>query len=233
MVTPWLVEEGVPASFSDQMSLERHLDDFISSDLRISPSTQNIAIRLKDLIIHNNKTLLGGSTDVRLDALVLQGNGKKDHLESFYMPQTHRFPEVKNGQNLIDEEGSLLIFYGLPFFFIDISITISRDKRKSDEISKILNDNINSNEISGAVNSLLSLATGVPNAALITTAIGAASRIGTFAYRLLNQITGKSIGFYHACWLESESLGIGRHPKNGVISKENLSFAYEIIDIKR
>jgi hypothetical protein len=68
----------------------------------------------------------------------------------------------------------------------------------------------------------------------VTAAIGAAITIGNFAYEVLRQVTGATVGLYRASWLqERDRFGLGRHPESGSYRVKDLEFWYEIVPDRR
>ncbi len=54
------------------------------------------------------------------------------------MPQTFRFPGIKSQDRLPTGENGLLIFYGKALHFLDIFITVSRDRQDSEDLATLL-----------------------------------------------------------------------------------------------
>lgn len=126
-------------------------------------------------------------------------------------------------------ENGLLIFYGQAVYFLDIFITVSRDRKDSDDLATILSKNLQSTEIQGAVGTVLTLA-AAPQVATVMAALSATSMLGNFAYQVLSQATGNTIGLYRTSWLQyKDGFGIGRHPKQGLHNVKDFSFWYEIL----
>ena len=177
-----------------------------------------------DLIIHDNKKWFG-EADIRFDALVVQGNGKTNEPESFYMPQTFRFPRVADGDRLPTGETGLLIFYGKPNYFLDI---ISCDCKDSEDLATLLSKHLQAKEIQGSIGTLLGVAVAAPQVAAVTVALS--------AWQLRLSGSGQSdnaIGLDHTSWLEyQDKFGIGRHPEKGAFKEKDLSFWYEIVHEK-
>ncbi len=189
----------------------------------------NLAIQLQDIIIWDTKKWFGGA-EMRLDALVVHGNVTGEQA-SIYTPKTFRFPGVKSGDRLPTGENGLLIFYGQALHFLDIFITVSRNRENSNDLATLLNEKLQSPEFQGATATLLGLTTiAAPQVATVTSALGAASILGDVAYQVLRKFTGDTVGLYHTYWLQNrDNFGIGRHPLNGHHNAEDLSFWYEII----
>ena len=228
----WLIDEIRPLDGATIRKMERELPtDHKGGVLRSVAlrETPNFAIRVHDITIHDNKKWFG-ETEIRLDALVVHGKGAANKPDTFYMPQTFRFPRVADGDHLPIDDAGLLIFYGQPLYFLDIFITVSRNRKDSDDLATLLSEELNSQKIQGAVKALLALAVAAPQVAAITAAVGAAAILGSLAYQVLRQVTGDTIGLYRTSWLQHrDRFGLGRHPEKGVHNKKDLSFWYEIV----
>jgi hypothetical protein len=225
----WLIEEAKAPDEAAIRQLERELPTNLEGVRRGAQKIPNLAIRVQDVIIHDNKKWFG-ETEIRVDALIVHGNGAKNKLESFYMPQTFRFPRVVDGDRLPTGEAGLLIFYGQPLFFLDIFVMVSRDRKDSDDLANLITRQINDKEVQGAMGVLLGLAIATPQVAAVTAAIGASAILGNFAYQVLRQATGTTVGLYHTSWLQHrDKFGIGRHPEKRTYNEKDLSFWYEIV----
>ncbi|MDJ0744200.1 MAG: hypothetical protein QNJ32_12660 [Xenococcaceae cyanobacterium MO_167.B27] len=228
----WLIDES---SFPDTNTIEQKVE----REINLKPSTRggresleelpNLAIRIQDIMIWDTKKWFGDA-EIRLDALVVHGNAIVDNPQSIYMPQTFRFPAVKDKDRLPTGETGLLIFYGQPQYFLDIFILVSRDRKDSDDLATLLSQQLNSVEIRESLAALLGLALVAPQAAAIVSAVGSASVLGNFAYQVLSRVTGNTIGLYRNSWLQhTDNFGIGRHPHQGSHKVKDLSFFYEIV----
>lgn len=227
----WLIDEAMPPDAVAIEQIEHELSPNKRSWLENAnqPRALNLAIRLQDIMIWDTKKWFGDA-EMRLDALVVHGYATEGEPASFYMPQTFRFPSVKNRDRLPTGENGLLIFYGEALYFLDIFITVSRDRKDSDDLATLLSQQLQSAEVQGAVCTLLGLAVAAPQVATVTAAVGAASILGNLAYQVLSKVTGDTIGLYRTSWLQHrDGFGIGRHPQEGSHHVKDLSFWYEII----
>jgi hypothetical protein len=227
----WLIDEGVPPDAVAIEQIEHELSPNKRSWLESAsqPRALNLAVRLQDIMIWDTKKWFG-EAEMRLDALVVHGYATEGEPASFYMPQTFRFPSVKSRDRLPTGENGLLLFYGEALYFLDIFITVSRDRKDSDDLATLLSQQLQSAEVQGAVGTLLGLAVAAPQVATVTAAVGAASIVGNFAYQVLSKVTGDTIGLYRTSWLQHrDGFGIGRHPQEGSHHVKDLSFWYEII----
>jgi hypothetical protein len=89
--------------------------------------------------------------------------------------------------------------------------------------------------VNGAVALLAGLAVAAPQAALVAGAVGAVAVLVRASAVLLDKATGKSIGVYRTSLLPHERFGAGdpaaRHPADGLLSAQDMSFSYEVVDI--
>lgn len=221
----WCLEETSRIEDNEADGLDRQLRR--GDDLVKKMAAPPLALTLHDIVIHDTKKWFGDA-DIRLDALVVNGHGTIDDPESFYSPQTFRFPGVRDEEQLPTGESGLLAFLGRPSYFLDLFITVSRDRKDSDDLSKALREELATNQVQEAFGTLVGLV-AAPHVAAVNAALGAASRLGEFAYQLLRQLTGSTIGLLHTSWLEHKTgFGIGRHPDSGSYRLRDLSFWYEI-----
>ncbi|WP_375515268.1 hypothetical protein [uncultured Nostoc sp.] len=227
----WLIDEAIPP---DSMAIEQ-IERELNSNQRggresfSQPQAENLAVRLQDIMIWDTKKWFGDA-DIRLDALVVHGNATQGDSTSAYVPKTFRFPGIKDQDRLPTGENGLLIFYGNALHFLDIFITVSRDRKDTDDLATLLSQQLQSTELQGAVGTLVGLAVASPQVSTITTAIGGASILGNLAYQVLSKVTGNTIELYRTSWLQyKDGFGIGRHPQVGSHKVSDLSFWYEII----
>ncbi|MEO1429881.1 MAG: hypothetical protein AAFV71_12605 [Cyanobacteria bacterium J06633_8] len=228
----WLIDE---TAFPESSYLKEIEEEFNQGNTRSSresttqPQPVNLAVRLQDIMIWDTKKWFGDA-QMRLDALVVHGKANDSDSSSFYMPQTFRFPGIKDNDRLPTGENGLLIFYGEAVHFLDIFITVSRDRKDSDDLATMLNQEMQSPEIQNAVSTMLGFTAIATQATTFATALGAASTLGNFAYKALSKATGDTIGIYRTSWLQyRDKFGIGRHPQNGSHKVRDISFWYEII----
>ena len=95
----WLLDDVRPVDDAAERQIRRELPIDVDAALRGARKSPALAIRLHDIIIHDNKKWFGGA-DIRLDTFIVHGQGKREKPESFYMPGTFRFGGVKNGDHL-------------------------------------------------------------------------------------------------------------------------------------
>jgi hypothetical protein len=190
----------------------------------------SLAVRVNDVVVHDTKKWFSGA-DIRLDTIVVRGLAEEDNpAQQFYQPGTFRFPGVHDGDRLPIDAPGLLIFYGQPSHFLDISILVSRDRRDSDDLGDLIATQFNSSAWKAAAGSLLGLAVAAPQVAAITAALGGAAVVANLAADVLRSVTGDTIGLYRVSWLQHrDRFGLGRHPEQDVYRQRDLSFWYEII----
>jgi hypothetical protein len=177
---------------------------------------RSYAVRLTELIIHNNRTWFGEG-DIRLDALVVQGSGSTSKTD-FYHPSTFSFPRVADGEALSIGQPGLLLYYGQPRYFLDIFLLVSRDRGNSDKLADLLAQNVTAKALDPAVTPLLQLATSAITSNAISLALQAAVTIGNVAYRAVQAVTSNTIGVYRVSY-----------PQVGYLDVKDLSFKYEIL----
>jgi hypothetical protein len=190
-----------------------------------------IALRLHDIVIHSNKRwfdFLGGA-DVRVDVLAVQGNVLDDDPKSFYTPTTVRFGGIGDESKVPLDEHGLLAYYGWPKHFLDISVLVSRDTTRADDLAALLEKEAASTEFKDAASSILALATG-GGAIAVKNAVSVAGTLGGLAYKILRQVSGNTIGVYRGNRLEHpHRFGLGRNPAEGLYRVQQLSLWYEVL----
>jgi hypothetical protein len=193
------------------------------------PMQAKVAIRVTDLIIHDNRVLFGSrfKTDVRVDTIVI--TGPTSQAQAQYRVETARFNGIRDGDRLPLD--NMLIFHGDVAAFVDIRVWVSRDRADSPTLVDLMQRELNSKEFKAAALTLASLVVAAPQAALAVGAIGAAATICNISSRLLSAALGKSIGLYRTSLLAQEGFGTGRHPTSGLLRAQDVSFGYEVLDV--
>lgn len=189
-----------------------------------------LAVRVNDVVVHDTKKWFSGA-DIRLDTIVVRGlEADKGEPQEFYQPDTFRFSGVRDGDRLPIDSPGLLVFYGQPNHFLDISILVSRDRSDSKDLGDLIATRLGSAEWKTAASSLLGLAVAAPQVAAITAAIGGAAVVANVAAEVLRSATGDTIGLYRVSWLQHrDRFGLGRHPEQDSYRQRDLSFWYEIV----
>jgi hypothetical protein len=190
-----------------------------------------VAVRLHDVVVHNNKRwfdFLGGA-DIRVDVLAVQGNVLDDDPRSFYTPTTVRFGGIGDETALPLDDQGLLAFYGWPKHFLDLSVMVSRDTSGADDLAALLAAEASSPEFTGAAAPILELATGA-GALVVRNAVAVAGTLGGLAYKILRRVSGSTIGAYRGNRLEHpHRFGLGRNPADGSYRRQDLSLWYEVV----
>ncbi|MBM3486883.1 MAG: hypothetical protein FJX67_09650 [Alphaproteobacteria bacterium] len=156
----WLIAEGTTLEAAAIRGIERALAPTVPGGRTRGGSLAQLVIRFHDIVIHNNRKWWGGA-DIRIDVLVVHDNGAAGQAESFYQPTTFRFPRVKDGERL-PTDGGLLVFYGRPQHFVDIAITVSRDRKDSADLATLLKNQAGDADVKGSLDALLGLAIAAP-----------------------------------------------------------------------
>jgi hypothetical protein len=226
--SPWLIDEVRPVGSGDEEAIRDSLGAPLERGAKGAEDAANIALRLQDLIIHDNRKWFGEAR-IRIDALVVYGRDAAAAPDSFYTPQTFRFDRVSDGDRLPTGDG-LLAFVGRPAYFLDFFLTVSRDRGDSDDLATLLSKELAAEEMRTAMASLLGLAIAAPHVTAVTAAVAGAAVIGNLAYRALTAVTGATVGLYRSSWLQArDDFGVGRHPEHGVYREKDLAFWFEVV----
>ena len=231
MTNSWLIDDMQVLGVNQLDELDRELA-VAGTCSRGGQSLPTLAVTLHDLVIHDNKKWFG-EADIRVDVLIVTGQPQGDGQNNYYMPKTASFSRVADGDSLPIGAGGLLAFHGPVEHFLDIFIMVSRDRQDIDNLADLMRDHLKSEELQSAAGALAGLAIAAPQVAAVTTAIGAAATLGDFAYRLLRNATGSTIGLYRNSHLQvRDGFGIGPHPSDGetAFRVKDLSFHYEITE---
>jgi hypothetical protein len=189
-----------------------------------TPEPPNVAVRLNELVVHNNRALR--SANIRVDAIVLTGSGG---VEPVYRAGTARFSNVLDGDRLPLDD--MLVYHGPAIDFLDIAVWVSRDRADSLSLSDMLRQQLTDAEVQAAALQLAGLTIATPQAATAVAAIGAGAVIVNLAYRFLSRVVGDNVGLYRTSLLAHEGFGLGRHPARGSLRAQDFSFAYTIDDV--
>lgn len=199
---------------------------------RSARAPERVAVRLKELVVHSNRSLL--SAAVRLDALVV--TAPPVGAEEPFRASTFRFDRVRDGDRLPFDD--LLIHEGPVGRFLDLAIWVAKDDRRDLDLADLLARGTASTEVKGAAAALAGLAVAGPQAALAAGAAAAVGRLVRAGATVLDTVQGRSIGVYRTSLLPHQRFGagarppgVGRHPARGVIKAQDLSFAFEVVDL--
>jgi len=191
-----------------------------------------VAVRLHDLVVHNNRKWLDflGGADARVDVVVVQGNVLDGDATACYSPATFRYQGIGDGTRLPTDDRGLLAYFGWPRHFLDLSVIVSRDRRDSDDLATLLTTKAADPEMQAAVTALTGLALANPPAAAVGAALGGAAAIGGLAYQLVRSVSDRTIGLYRGNRLAyPDRFGLGRNPTDGTYRERDLSFWYEVV----
>jgi hypothetical protein len=227
----WLINETRSLDPAAIRQIERETPAAEGFLDRGASSTARLAVLLRQVICHDVHKLFGAA-EVRLDALVVHGRGRRNSPDSFYMPGTFRFSDVHDHQQLpIDPHHGLLIFNGTPQHFLDIFIVASRDRQDSDDLATLLHRALSDAQTQSALGALFALGAAAPVAAAIPAGIAAATALGDLAYRVIRALSDKTIGMYRGSFLQyRDRFGMGRHPVGDHRFIENdLEFWFETV----
>jgi hypothetical protein len=214
----WLIDESRPLSIEDAWEAVR-------ADLGFEGVAQRppLAVVIRDVTIHNTKKLFGAA-EVRLDALFV--TAAEDQI---YQPGTFSFPGIRDRDELPIDEGGLLLYFGSPRYFIDMALIASQGGN-GPTLGELLAES--ADQFGNLLGKVTKLAVAVPQAAAITEAAAAAAKLAAVALRLLDGVTGKSIGLYRVTWFEHrDRFGLGPHPGDGDrFRNRDFEFRYEVFE---
>lgn len=183
-----------------------------------------LAIRLDQLMVHDNHAMFGGAR-VRVDIAVATG-GRGGGRPS-YEAHTIRFGNIRKGGTLPFDR--MLMFHGRAEDFIDIAVWVTRDSAGAAELTDLLAGELASADGQHVVADILGATMpGDPNGTVATAVEAGVFVIGAAAKLLHRFGGGESIGLYRGSWLESERFGLGRHPIVGRRTVQDFSIAYTV-----
>ena len=190
---------------------------------------KRVAVRLTEIAVHSNRSFL--KARVRLDALVLTAVSEG---EDAYRAASAHFDRVKDGDRLPLD--NLLVYEGPVGRFLDLALWVAKDDHPDQDLTDLLAIEAESSDMKAAIITLGALAVAAPQAAAVAGATAAVATVVRTAGKLMNTLEGTSIGVYrtsllpHECF-GSKSGGIGRRPESGLIRAQDMSFAFEVIDV--
>lgn len=188
-----------------------------------------VAVRLKELTVHRNRSFL--TSRVRVDGLVVTaapaGSGAP------FQAGTVRFDRVRDGDRLPFDD--LLVYEGPAGRFLDLAVWVARDEARDLDLAELLAAETAHPEVAAAMTTLAGLAVAAPAAALVAASATAVSVVVRTAARAIEKASGTSIGVYRTSLLPHQRFGtgsgIGRHPAEGLIRAQDMSFAFEVINL--
>ena len=224
-MSEWLHEEGALdaelAFVGDVGPRSRSVVRSQAQDL----APHNLAVFLKPLVVNNTRKWFG-EADLRLDVLVSQAGGDAGDL---FQTKTFRFPRVADGDDLANADNGLMVYYGRPKHFLALTVTLARDSGDSDTLAELIQKQARSTEVSGVLTTLAAAAAS-PHVAAVKAAMEAALTFGDVAYRLVREVSPKTLGLYRTNWLANkDNFGVGRHPTDGALSIKDFQLGYEIV----
>lgn len=209
------------------------IDERPDSSLRLlaprspEPAPKHVSLRLADLVVVSKRSLLRAK--IRVDTLVVTAGS--DGAEAV-QARTFVVDRVQEGDRLPLD--NVLLFDGPVRRFLDVAIWVSKADKKEVELAELLGSEMNGQEVAGALTTLAALAVASPDAAAIAGSVAAVASLVRVGARLLDAITGSSIGVYRTTLLPHERFGAGhpelRHPAQGSIGAQDIALAYEVVD---
>ncbi len=189
---------------------------------------EHVSVRIADLVVHSNRALLAAK--VRVDFLVVTAPVDGDVVP--FRAETAFFDRVRDGDRLPFDH--LLVYDGPVSRFLDLAVWVSKADQREVHLAELLHAELGDDAVAGAVTSLAGLAVAAPAAAAIAGSAAAVATLVRTGARLLDAITGTSIGVYRTSLLAHERFGAGepaqRHPTAGSIRAQDMSLAYEVVD---
>jgi hypothetical protein len=195
---------------------------------RGTDAPRRVAVRLKELTVHNTRSWLRAR--VRVDAIVV--TSVPAEAGPPYAAGTARFDRIQDGDRLPFDD--LLVYEGPVDRFVDLAVWVSRDDRRDLDLAELLARELDNTEVAGALTALAGLAVAAPVAAAAVGAVAATAVLVRTAARLVEAAQGTSIGAYRTSLLPHQRFGAvppGRHPARGVIDAQDISFAFEVIEV--
>lgn len=226
MNNQWLIDESVGAG-----EVERLVGQEMA--LRRQPvrgrRKSALAVRINDVVVHETHKWFG-SSDIRLDALVVHGAAEGDSVKDVVHATTLRFSGIRDNDRLPIDRPGQGIFYGYPKDFLDLSIMISRDRADSEALAAVIDTELNSANAKAGAAAVLAATAIAPQAALVVGAVGGAAALANIAYKILAKATGNTIGLYRVTFFQGkDAFGIGRHPDTDSFRHQDFSFWYEVL----
>jgi hypothetical protein len=223
----WLKDEARPIDAEARRALAAQLES--TGPVMRGRPLANLAVRLNHVVIHNTKKWFGDA-EIRLDVLVVHGANPDASDGEFFKPTTLRFERIRDGDALPIGDGGVLIFYGRPKHFIDISITASRNRQDTEDLSKLLAERAKNDDFKSSAAVILGMTAVAPQAAAVVAGVEAASSLANTAAEVLLKATNGTIGVYHTSYLQyRDRFGLGRHPEAGAFAIQDFSLAYEVV----
>lgn len=183
-----------------------------------------VSIHLTDLGVHKKHAF--SAAPIRIDSMVISKTVAMDNPARWQ--QTFRFLQSQDGDSL--QLGKCMIYIGDVEDFVTLGIWISRDMPGSPEFAKLFEARLGSDKFQTATMGRGDLALVESQAAFGVGTISAASRLLTLGYQLLSETLPDSICLYTNSFVHSDGFGVGSHPPKGMLSAQDLSLRYVILD---
>lgn len=191
-----------------------------------------VAVRLKELTVHSNRSFL--SAAVRVDALVVTAPAEGS--DKPFQAATQRFDRVKDGDRLPFDD--MLVYEGPVGRFLDLAVWVAKADNRDRDLADLLADEATSDDMQKGLVTLAGLAVAAPQAAVVAGSAAAVAALVRTGGRVLDALQGSSIGVYRTSLLPHERFGAGedegaagRHPVEGVLRAQDMSFAFEVIAV--
>ena len=191
-----------------------------------------MAVRLKELTVHSNRSFLAAA--VRVDALVVTAPAEGS--DKPFQAATQRFDRVKDGDRLPFDD--MLVYEGPVGRFLDLAVWVAKADSRDRDLTDLLADEVTSDDVQKGLVTLAGLAVAAPQAAVVAGSAAAVAALVRAGGRVLDALQGKSIGVYRTSLLPHERFGAGeaegtagRHPGDGVLRAQDMSFAFEVIAV--
>ncbi len=193
---------------------------------RGAPVPARVAVRLTELTVHSNRSFL--RSRVRIDTMVITAAPAESG--GPYRANTMRFDRIKDGDKLPFDH--VLIYEGPVDRFLDIAVWVAKDDTPDTNLAELFAKETGSKEVAAALTTLIALAVAAPAAAVAASSVAAVAVLVRTAARLVDAARGSSIGVYRTTLLAYESFGAtARHPAQGLLRAQDMSFAFEVIDL--
>ena len=231
-----LLLHPAPRPAADEPAFE--IDERPDPSLRLAVprgvgAPRQIAVRLKELTVHSNRSFL--RSRIRVDAMVI--TAAPAEAGGPYRASTMRFDRIADGDRLPFDD--VLIYAGPVARFLDLAIWVAKDDSPDTDLADLLASESADHDVAAAIGTLAGLAVAAPAAAVVAGSVAAVAVLVRAAARLIDKARGSSIGVYRTTLLPAQAFGTadgmaagtGRHPAKGLLKAQDMSFAYEVIDL--
>lgn len=136
-----------------------------------------VAVRLKELTVHSNRSFL--ASRVRVDAMVI--TAAPAEAGGPYRANTMRFDRIRDGDRLPFDD--VLLYEGPVARFLDIAVWVAKDDSRDLDLAELLAAESANEEVSAAATTLAALAVAEPTAALVAGSAAAVAMLVRTAAR--------------------------------------------------